>query len=1303
MISVRQAKSDVGPVPGPEGFWDTVETPPDLWVPPAPLHRCMGAGDLHADDPVEWLDLEGLEGRLLFSGSADLVAHWTFDETGGAIAADSSPFGIDNSAALVGDAAWDPTGGLFGGALRLDGAGDYLAVANSSDINIGIFDRRTIALWFKVDDTSISAHKQVIYEEGGGTRGLNIYVYDGRLYFGGWNRNEAGWSGDWISTDAIESNTWYHVALVLDGADTVQPDALTAYLDGAVVGTSPGSQLWSHSGDIRLGSSGNSRYHDGTSGDGELGGSLDDARIYNRALDAEDVGELANSPPVAADMAVATDEDVPVIRQLDVIDPEADPLTYTIVDAPAHGTITAFDAATGEFTYLGDPDYYGTDSFTFEADDGQYASNTATVTITINPVNDAPVADDSAFATNEDNSHVGMLTATDVDSGALLYAIVAGPADGAITFFDPTTGAFIYQPGSDYNGADSFSFRATDGLADSNVATVSITVTAVNDAPTANDDALTVEEDGFRAAAVTGADVDTGDVLTYGVVTGPAHGTITAFDAATGEFIYQGDPDYNGTDSFTFKVNDGAADSNVATVSIAVTAVNDAPTATGDAVTIDEDGLHAGVLMAADIDAADTLTYVIVTGPAHGTIAAFDAATGDFVYEPDADYNGTDGFTFLANDGTADSNLATVTITVTAVNDAPVAYDDAVTTDEDDCHVGQLTATDADGAGALVYAIVTGPTHGVITFFDPTTGAFLYQPGGDYNGIDSFTFAAGDGFAESNVATIGITVTAVNDAPVAIDQAFTMAEDGVHAAVLAGTDVDAGDVLTCAILTGPAHGSIVDFDAATGAFTYRGDDDYNGTDSFTFVVNDGTTDSHAATVSITLSAVNDAPTADDSAISLNEDGAYVGVLPAADVDAGDSLVFTIAGGAAHGTLTTFDAATGAFTYLPDGNYNGTDSFTFIVNDGTVDSNTATVFVSVLAVNDAPVISAPPPQYTSDVVRFSPLNNNAVTVDDIDLGTNLLRVTIAVTGGTVSLGGTGGLTLLYGDGRNDTMVIFTGTLANVNGLTGSYDVATIQVYRVTVEAMPSPKAADQTVECVDEAPLTVAEPPESGAVNVVEATSVEPLRRVYPSLGADDTLDALAMATEPADKAEPAADAEQKAHATQTVSAPAPPDHSMAAGDGRRHRRPHRLRPRVADSRLRPMAGCRPAGHARGRHLPAPSLPLVAPPHQETPPRLDRRPPYRRNSRGVMPVMVLKVRDRWNASAKPVSPAIASNVSRPRMRCSFAASTRKARNAAMGVRPAIRRYAWDRADSDRPTQAARSRRRMVPARFSRMYL
>src|SRR5207245_1476799 len=161
----------------------------------------------------------------------------------------------------------------------------------------------------------------------------------------------------------------------------------------------------------------------------------------------------------------------------------------------------------------------------------------------------------------------------------------------------------------------------------------------------------------------------------------------------------------SGPDSFTFKANDGTVDSAAATVSLTVMHVNHAPVAAAQTVTTAEDTAKAVVLTATDVD-GDTLTYSVVAGPTHG---ALSGTAPNITYTPAANYNGADSFTFKANDGTLDSNVATVTITVTAVNDPPVANAQAVTTAEDTAKPITLTGADVDG-DTLTYSIVVGPT-----------------------------------------------------------------------------------------------------------------------------------------------------------------------------------------------------------------------------------------------------------------------------------------------------------------------------------------------------------------------------------------------------------------------------------------------------------------------------------------------------------------------------------------------------------------------------------------------------------------
>ncbi|TLM73962.1 MAG: tandem-95 repeat protein, partial [Actinobacteria bacterium] len=675
-----------------------------------------------------------------------------------------------------------------------------------------------------------------------------------------------------------------------------------------------------------------------------------------------------NDAPVAVDDAYSTDEDTaltvaaPGVLGNDT-DIDGDPLTAVLVLGPTHGTLTL--NGDGSFTYTPDADYNGPDSFTYQADDGADLSNVATVDITVDAVNDAPVAADDAYSTDEDTPLViaalGVLgNDTDVEGDPLSAFVVDLPAHGTLTL--DADGGFTYVPDADWNGSDSFTYHANDGTVDSNLATVDITVDPVNDAPVAADDAYSVDEDGFLVVGspgVLGNDTDVeGDPLTATLVDDVDHGTLVL--SPDGSFIYVPDPDYNGPDSFTYVANDGTADSNLATVDITVDPVNDAPVAVDDIFTTDEDTplvIAAPGVLGNDIDIdGDALTAVTVDDPMHGTLAL--NADGGFTYTPDADWYGTDTFTYRANDGVVDSNNATVTITVDPVNDAPVAVDDTFTTDEDTPLVvgapgvlGNDTDIDGDPLSAFVVDL---PTHGTLAL--NADGSFTYTSDADYNGPDSFTYVANDGEADSNVATVDIAVDAVNDAPVAVGDSYTTAEDTTLTVAAPGvlandSDVD-GDPLDAVLDADVSNGTLTL--NADGSFTYVPDADWNGSDSFTYHANDGTADSNVVTVDITVTPVNDAPVAVGDSYTTAEGITLTVAAPGVlgndtDVD-GDPLTAVLADDVANGALTL--NADGSFTYVPDLDWSGSDSFTYRADDGAALSNLVTVSITVTPANDA---------------------------------------------------------------------------------------------------------------------------------------------------------------------------------------------------------------------------------------------------------------------------------------------------------------------------------------------------------------
>jgi len=495
-----------------------------------------------------------------------------------------------------------------------------------------------------------------------------------------------------------------------------------------------------------------------------------------------------NDGPVALDDAYVTSEDtslnVPAISGIlnNDTDPENDPLSAVLVSAP--GNAQAFTLnLDGSFVYTPSLNFNGPDSFTYQARDPDGAlSNIATVMITVNPVNDPPVALNDSYSTNEDTTLTIatpgiLLNDSDIDSDTLIAQLVTGPMRAQSFVLNPD-GSFVYTPVSNYNGPDSFTYRAFDGASVSNLATVTIGVLPVNDPPVAMDEAFNINEDTTLTVTAPGVllnDTDPdGDPLTAQLATGPGNAQTFILNS-NGSFTYTPLPNFNGVDTFTYRAFDGVAQSNLATVTINIAPVNDNPIAVNDAYSTDED-LTLSVpaitgILANDSDPdGDELFAELVTGPA--SAAAFGLnPDGSFSYTPAPDFNGNDTFTYRAFDGQARSNLATVFITVNPVNDAPVALDDAYTTDEDlALNVPAITgvlANDSGPDGQGLTAVLVSPPANAAAFNLASSGAFSYTPTPDFFGQTSFTYRASDGTALSNLATVTITVNAVNDPPTA--------------------------------------------------------------------------------------------------------------------------------------------------------------------------------------------------------------------------------------------------------------------------------------------------------------------------------------------------------------------------------------------------------------------------------------------------------------------------------------------------------------------------------------------------------
>jgi DNA/RNA endonuclease G (NUC1) len=431
-----------------------------------------------------------------------------------------------------------------------------------------------------------------------------------------------------------------------------------------------------------------------------------------------------------------------------------------------------------------------------------------------------------------------------------------------------------------------------------------------------------------------------------------------------------------------------------------------------------------------------TLTYTIDSPPQHGILSGSGPS---FTYTPEPDYHGADNFTFHVNDGSHDSNSSTVSITITEVNDAPLANNDVSTTNEDtplNISAADFSANDSAGPPneslqtlTITTVTTTANTHGSVVL---NNGIVTYTPFANYNGPASFTYNVCDngttnGAPDSQCAgaTVNITVNSINDNPVAVDDSSITDEDTpVTLDVIANdTDLD-GDSRTLESVASAANGSVT---IVNGQVQYSPGPNFNGSDSFTYVVADGQGGSATGTVNITINPVNDAPTANSQSASTDANTPLAVALTGSDLEsASASLDFVVTVSPTHGSLS----GTGANrTYTPELNYSGPDSFKFTVTDtgdGTSAALTSTEATVTIAVNDTinPSVTAPPnlnlgtgPNATGCSLLISDTTLGTATASDNSGVVSIERT--GVPAGNIFPTGTTTITYIATDGVGNT--------------------------------------------------------------------------------------------------------------------------------------------------------------------------------------------------------------------------------------------------------------------------------------------
>ena len=672
-----------------------------------------------------------------------------------------------------------------------------------------------------------------------------------------------------------------------------------------------------------------------------------------------------NDPPDAIDDSATTTEatSTPIDVANNDIDPEGnlDPSTTTVLSGPTNGGVV--NNGDGTVTYTPDPGFVGMDTFTYRICDTDGACDSATVTVTVEESNEPPVANDDTRSTGEDSPVTMDLAANDTDPDGNLdpttVTVLSGPSNGSVV--NNGDGTVTYTPDSDYSGTDSFTYEVcdTDGLCDA--ATATVTVSAVPDSPIANDDAETTAEDTPATWDLSANDSDPDgdlDPTSVTILSGPSEGTLV--NNGDGTITYTPGAHYNGPDTVVYEICDIGGRCDTATLSITVSAVADDPIATNDARTTPQDTNVDVTVVANDSDVdgdLDATSATTTVAPSNGS--TIDNGDGTITYVPDSGFTGIDTFTYEVCDGQPVCVTAVVTIDVTPVDVPPVANPDTESTPEDTPATWDVAANDSDANGDLdptSLTVLTQPMHGALV--NNGDGTVTYTPNPEYSGPDSFTYEICDLNGSCDATTVSVTVTSVDDPPVARNDSASTPEDTPVDIDLAANDTDPDgdlDPTSITILSGPSNGSVID--NGDGTVTYTPDANYSGTDSFTYEICDlaGNCAVAAATVTAQVVAVDDPPVAVDDTLAATENTPVTWDVSANDTDPDgdlDSTTVAILSGPVHGTLV--NNGDGTVTYSPDSGYDGPDSFVYEICDSTGACDTATGSITVAGTNDPPV-------------------------------------------------------------------------------------------------------------------------------------------------------------------------------------------------------------------------------------------------------------------------------------------------------------------------------------------------------------
>jgi VCBS repeat-containing protein len=619
---------------------------------------------------------------------------------------------------------------------------------------------------------------------------------------------------------------------------------------------------------------------------------------------------------------------------------------------------------------------------------------------------------------------------SDADGNPLTFSATGLPPGLMINMATGVISGVIDKAASQAGGGVyTVSVTASDGQGGS--VSSGFTWTITNPAPIAVNDLASTPEDFPVNINVLANDSDPdGDMLR---VTTASAGNGTVVIRPDGTIDYTPGANFNGTDTISYTISDGMGGFATATVTVDVNPVNDPPIAMNDSATTAEDTPVTINVLGNDRDVdGDPLTVIAATSP-NGVVTI--NADGTITFVPNANFNGPTTISYTISDGKGGTATATVTLTVAAVNDGPLANPSTATTSEDTPVILTPLANDTDADGDPLTVTAATASNGTVTI-NPD-GTLRYVPNANFNGTDTITYTISDGKGGTSTSTITITVTPVNDVPVAANDMATTPEDQPVTIPVLGNDTDAdGDPLTITSATSPNGTVVINPD---GTITFTPNANFNGPATITYTVSDGQGGTATATVSIAVAPVNDPPVAINDVAATNEDTPLRIPVLANDRDADGDPLTVVAASAPHGTVVI--NADGTISYTPDANFNGTDIITYQISDGKGGFSTATIIVTVRPVNDLPVAANDTGRTNENTPVRVPLLAN-----DSDPDGDPLTVTLATApNGNVAINPDGSVTYTPRAGFFGTDTI-TYTISDGKGGTATA-TATITVVRV----------------------------------------------------------------------------------------------------------------------------------------------------------------------------------------------------------------------------------------------------------------